>query len=136
MAGKSKAGDLVEVAFVRNEGEAAMVRGLLETAGIPSFLKGVGIDGPRVGVTWLPNSQQQVLVHAERAEEARALVERTLFENEAEAWSTANAEHLEEAGGGRKPRSYGIVGGMARIYLWGFGAMAVAFGVFLLIRAL
>jgi hypothetical protein len=136
VAGEPRSGDLVEVAFVRNEGEAAMVRGLLETAGIPSFLQGVGIDGPRVGVTWLPNSQQRVLVHAERADQARALVERTLAENEAEAWSNANAEYLDEAIGGRKPRSYGLIGGVARIYLWGFGVMAVAFGVFLLVRAL
>ncbi len=134
MTGEPKAGDLVEVAFVRSEGEAAMVRGLLETAEIPSFLQGVGIDGPRVGVTWLPNSQQRVLVHAQRADEARALVERARAENEAEGWSSANAEYLEDAGG-RKPRSYGLVGGMARIYAVSIGAMAIIFGVYMLIRA-
>lgn len=136
MAGEPEADDLVEVAFVRNEGEAAMVRGLLETANIPSFLQGVGIDGPRVGVTWLPNSQQRVLVHAQRADEARVVVERALAENEAEAWpDIANAEYLEEDTGGRKPRSYGLIGGMARIYAVSIGAMAIIFGVYLLIHA-
>jgi hypothetical protein len=128
--------ELVEVAFVSNAGEASMVQGLLEGADIPSMLQGVGFDGPRIGVAWSPNASQRVMVHAHRAEEARALLEKTLAENEEEAWpQIANAEYLEDAGGGG-PRNYGLIGGMGRIYLWSFGVMAVAFGVFLLLRAL
>jgi putative signal transducing protein len=127
--------ELVEVAYVSNAGEAAMVQGLLEEAGIPSMLQGVGFDGPRIGVAWVPNAPQRVMVHAPRLEEARALIAKTLAENEGEALpEIANASYLEEAEGG-KPRSYGLIGGMGRIYLVSFGAMAVAFGVFLLLRA-
>lgn len=130
------ASELVEVAYVRDTGEAAMIQGLLEEAGIPSMLQGIGFDGPRIGVAWVPNSPQRVMVHAPRAEEARVLIARTLAENEGEAApEIANARYLEGAEGG-KARSYGLIGGMGRIYLVSFGAMALAFGVFLLLRAI
>jgi hypothetical protein len=74
------------------------------------------------------------MVHANRAEEARALLAETLVEDEGEAWpEIANARHLENASG-RKPRNYGLVGAYARIYLWSLAALAVAFGIFLLLR--
>lgn len=136
MAAAPDRGELVEAALVSDAGEAAMVQGLLEEAGIPSLLQGVGFDGPRIGVAWMPNSPQRVMVHAPRAEEARLLIEKTVAENEGEAEpEIANARYLEKADGG-KARSYGLIGGMGRIYLWSFGTMALAFGVFLLIRAL
>jgi hypothetical protein len=36
---------------------------------------------------------------------------------------------------GRKPRDYGLLGAYARIWFWSVGAMALAFGIFLLLRA-
>jgi hypothetical protein len=46
----------------------------------------------------------------------------------------ANAAYLDDAQG-RRPRSYGLVGAYARIWLWSLTALAIAFGVFLLARA-
>ena len=114
---------------------------LLENAGIPSLLEqsGLNVNGPQLGFGLLPRGlgggPQRVMVHASRAEKARALLAETLVESTEEEWpEIANAEHLEVAGG-RKPRSYGLVGAYARIYLWAFGIFAVAFGIFLLLRA-
>lgn len=71
------------------------------------------------------------MVLAGQAEKARAL----LAEVEQEAPpEIANSGHPEDASG-KKPRGYGLVGAYARIYLWSFGALAVAFGVFLLFHA-
>jgi hypothetical protein len=132
-------GDLVGIAHGENRVEAEMIQGLLENAGIRSLLQPVsnasayGIGGLRYAYT---DGPQRIMVRAEQAEQARLLMSET-FVAEADQFSEiANAEHLEAAAGGRKPRRYGYVGGMARIYLWGFGAMALAFGVFLLLRAL
>lgn len=131
-------GDWVEVAFVRDEGEASMVQGLLEGNGIPSVIKGVGVQGPRVGVGWLPNNPHRVLAPSQRAEEARGLIERSLAENEAEAPAAPSVEDLEEAaaGRGRGPRGYGLIGAYARAWIWSAVAMALIFGLFLLFRAL
>ncbi|HEY0319149.1 MAG TPA: DUF2007 domain-containing protein [Solirubrobacterales bacterium] len=129
--------DLVGVAYASDQVEAEMIRGLLENAGIPSLLKPVGINGPQIGIGWLNpgGGSQRVMVRAGQSAEARALLAETLIEDEQEAWpETANAKHLEDARG-RKPRSYGLLGAYARIYLWSFGIVAVAFGVFLLLRA-
>lgn len=133
-------GKLVEVAFVRDSIEGEMLRGVLETAGIPSMLQQVGFDGAQLGVGPLPTSggAQKVMVHAERAEDARALVLETLAEAEADANDEipepVNATYLEGAKKG--PRGYGIVGAYARIYLVSFGAMAAIFAIWLLSRAL
>jgi len=125
-----------------------MIQGLLEGAGIPSLLRQVGlsVDGPRLGFGHLPGFEggpQRVMVHANRAEQARILLAETLvedeYEDEDEAWrDTANAKFLEKAGGGGadggRVRNYGLVGAYARATLWSAGVMAVAFGVFLLLR--
>ncbi len=42
--------------------------------------------------------------------------------------------HPEERGR-RKPRDYGLIGAYARALAWSLGIMAVAFGVFLLLRS-
>jgi hypothetical protein len=126
-----------------------MIQGLLESAGIPSLLRQVGlsVDGPRLGFGHLPGFEggpQRVMVHANRAEQARALLTETLvedeYEDDDEAWrDTANARFLENADGGRtggRFRDYGVVGAYARAMFWSFGTMAVAFAVFLLLRVL
>ncbi|HET7445056.1 MAG TPA: DUF2007 domain-containing protein [Solirubrobacterales bacterium] len=134
MAGAS---ELVEVAYVRDAVEAAMIQGLLEEAEIPSMLQGIGFDGPRIGVAWVPNSPQRVMVHAPNAEKARDLIAGTLAENEGEtAPEMANARYLEAAESGGKVRNYTWIGGLARIYVVGLVAMAVIFGLYLLSRAL
>jgi hypothetical protein len=131
-------GALVSVAHANDRVEAEMIQGLLESAGIPSVLQHLGVDGPLVGIGLLNpgGGSRQVLVRAGQAEEARALLAETLDKAEQENWAeTANAAYLEEAAGaGRKPRNYGLVGAYARIWAWSLGLMLLAFGVFLLLR--
>ncbi len=132
-------GALVQVAYANDPLEAKMIHGLFESNGIPSLVGRRGMDGTLVGHGALrpgfDGGARRVMVHADRAEEARALLGETLVENEEEAWpEIANAKHLENAGG-RKPRDYGLAGAYTRIYFWSLGAIAVAFGIFLLLRA-
>lgn len=117
------------------------MHGLLENAGIPSLLQqaGLSVDGPQLGfglaTRGFGGGPQRVMVHARRAEEARALLAETLVEEEADRAGVANAGYLEEAEAG-KARSYGVIGAYGRAMFWSLGGMAVAFGVFLLLRAL
>jgi hypothetical protein len=126
--------ELVEVAFVGSESEAAMVQGLLEDNGIRSLQQKVGPSGPMLGYGPLNpgGGSRRVMVHPGQTEEARALLADVLTENENEPPEPANARYLEDARGGHKPRSYGLIGAYARMYFWGFGLMALAFGVWLL----
>lgn len=143
---RDEVSDLVEVAFVGNEHEAAMIQALLEERDIPSLQQQVGLDGRQLGYGALTGGvlaggvlagggSRRVMVHAHRAEEARALLAAALAEGDAEIPEPVNAEYLEDASGGRKPRSYGLIGAYARICLWSLGAMALAFAVFMLLRA-
>jgi hypothetical protein len=128
------ASDLVEVAFAGSLPEAEMIQSLLEGAGIPSLLRPTGVDGRMLGIGLLPPGSQRVMAHTGQADEARALLAETLVEGDQEAEAEiANATHLEEASG-RKPRGYGLIGAYARIWLLSFGAMGLAFAVFLLVR--
>jgi Putative prokaryotic signal transducing protein len=128
--------ELVGLIYANDQVEAEMIQGLLKDGGIPSLLQPVGINGPQVGIGWLNpgGGSRRVMVHANRLEEARALLAETLVEDEGGEWpETANARYLEEDRG-HKPRDYGLVGAYARSWFWSLGAMAVAFGVFLLLR--
>jgi Putative prokaryotic signal transducing protein len=132
--------ELVKVAFARDRVEGEMVHGLLENAGIPSLLEqeGLSVDGPQLGfglaTGGFGGGPQRVMVHANRADEARALLAETLVADEEEAApEIANAGHLEESGGGRT-RDYGVVGAYVRAIFWSLGAMGVALGAFLLLR--
>jgi Putative prokaryotic signal transducing protein len=130
--------DLVQVAWTGDEVEAGLIQGLLEEAGIASSCEHVGINGPQVGFGLLNpgGGSRRVMVHAVRAEEAKTLLAETLVADEHEAPpEPVNAEHLEDARG-RRPRNYGLIGAYARAFLWSFLAMAAAFGVFVLLRAL
>jgi hypothetical protein len=130
---------LVEIAYASDPVEAEMIRGLLGSGEIPSLLEPTGLNVSRIGgvgglgSAYGSRGSQRVTVHSDRAEEARALLAEALAAGEAEA-EIANAGYLEDARG-RKPRGYGIGGAWARIYLWSIGAMAVAFGIFLLLRS-
>jgi hypothetical protein len=117
-----------------------MIHGLLENAGIPSLLQQVGlnVDGPQLGfglaTRGFGGGPQRVMVHANRAEQARALLAETLVEEAEEAWPEAvNAEYLEDTRSARA-RNYGVVGAYARALLWSLGIMGLAFAVFLLSR--
>ena len=135
--------ELVQAAFARDSIEAEMIQGLLEGAGIPSLLEqaGLNVDGPQLGFGLLPRGfaggPQRVMVHAERVEEARALLAETMVEvepDQEEEWpEIANARNLGEAAR-RKPRNYGVVGAYTRAYLWAFGAFALMIGIFFLSR--
>lgn len=128
-------GDLVEVAFVGDEFQGRMIQALLEEHGIHSLLQQVTPSGPQLGYGLMNpgGGATRVMVHAENADRARTLVEATKQEDLPEP---VNAEYLDEAAGGQKPRSYGLIGGYARAYFWSFIAMGAFFGAFLLARAL
>jgi hypothetical protein len=130
---------LVGVAFAANAAEGEMIQGLLLNEEIPSLLQPIGLDGPQAGVgafrSGFGGGGRRVMVHAGRGEEARELLAETMVEDEEAQPEIANARYLEDATGGRKPRDYGLGGAYLRIYLWGFGVVGLAFGVFLLLRA-
>ena len=134
----SGATELIEVAFAGDEAEGLMIQALLEGQGIPSLQQQVSPSGPQLGYGLLNpgGGSRRVMVHAHRAEEARALLVEARSNDEQAVSEPVNARHLDETRRGRKPRDYGLIGGYARAYLWSFGALALAFGVFMLLRAL
>jgi hypothetical protein len=139
--GGGNAGELVQVAFAADEMEAEVIQGLLESSDVPSLLQPTGFNGPQMlggmaggaGIVH-GHGSQRVMVHAGRIEEARAVLAEAVVDGEEEWPEIANARHLE-GGRGRGPRSLGFVGAYARIYLFGIGFFALAFGIFLLLRA-
>jgi hypothetical protein len=129
--------ELVEVAFVGDEFQAGMIQALLEEHEIPSLLQQVAPSGPQLGYGLLNpgGGARRVMVHAGRADRARALIETTMVEEESLP-EPVNAKYLEEAAGGRKPRNYGVLGAYARAYLVAFVVFALVFAVWLLSRSL
>ncbi len=111
-----------------------MVQGLLESEGIPSMLQATGVNGPQLGVGLSPRSPQRVMVRAEHADLARRLLDQVTPEENLDVDELANASYLGEARG-RGPRSYGVIGAYARIWLWSLAILAVTFGIFMLARA-
>lgn len=129
--------ELTEVAWVGDAYEAAMVQALLEENGIRSMEQQVGVDGPMLGYGLLTGAgSRRVLVHAHRAEEARALLAEARAEDEAAVPEPVNARYLEEVRGGRGPRNYSVFGAYARGILVAFVVFAIAFGAFMLLRGL
>ena len=132
--------DLVEVAFVGDEVQAAMIEALLESNGIPSMQEQVGPSGRQLNSVLLsPGGTRRVMVHARRAEEARALLADAEAEGEQEAPESVNARYLEEDGGWRRLRSYGVLGvyaGMLAVTAAAVVLTALAFAIFLLLRAI
>lgn len=128
--------ELVEVASVPDEVQAAMIQALLESSDIPSVQEQVGPSGRQLGSVLLsPGGTRRVMVHAHRAEEARALLAEASAEGEQEAPEPVNAHHLEQGSARRGPRSYGLIGAYARMLAVSAAAMALVFGIFLLLRA-
>jgi len=128
--------ELVGVANAADRVEAEMIQGLLEGAGIPSFLRHDGVDGPMLGVGWLNpgGGSRLVMVRAGQSGEARALLAETLAESAPEIEAEIADATFPEEEEGRGPRNYGLIGAYMRIWAWSFGLMALAFGVFLLLR--
>jgi hypothetical protein len=125
---------MVEVAFVRDQVEAEMIRGLLEDRGIECLLQRTGVDGPSLGEGLLPQAQHRVLVGAEEAEAAKALLGALLEEHGEEPEPEAVDPGFGETESGGGPRDYNVIGAYPRGLLWSVGFFAVAFGVFMLLR--
>jgi hypothetical protein len=74
------AAELVKVGFARDGVEAAMIKGLLESAGIPTFLRASAgkVDGSELAFGMLTRGSgggpQDVMVSPERADEAAAVL--------------------------------------------------------------
>ncbi|MDQ2630025.1 MAG: DUF2007 domain-containing protein [Actinomycetota bacterium] len=129
--------ELVEIAFVGDEHQAAMIQALLEQNGIPSLQQQVAPSGPQLGEGLMNfgGGSRRVMVHPERFAEARAVLFDAMGEVEHEAPEPVNARYLEEGQSGRK-RLYGTRGALVRMYLFIFGLMALSFGGFMLARLL
>jgi hypothetical protein len=124
--------DLVEVAFVGDEVQAAMIQGLLEQHEIPSIQEQIGPSGRQLGSGLLsPGGSRRVMVHVHRVEEARAILAEAETEGEQEAPESVNARYIEAAQGGRGPRSYGLFGAYLRI----FGVSVAVIALMLLVYA-
>ena len=129
--------DLVEVAFVADEVEAAMIQALLEGNDIPAIQEQVGPSGRQLNSALLtPGGTRRVMVHARRAEEARALLADVTAEGEQEAPESVNARYLEEAEGGRGPRDYGYIGAYVRTFAVSAAVMALVCGIWFLFRVI
>lgn len=128
--------ELVEITFVGDEHQAAMIQALLEQNGIPSLQEQVAPSGPQLGYALMNfgGGARRVMVHAHRAEEARAVLDEALANGE-DLPEPVNARYLEEGQSGGK-RLYGTRGALARLYLFIFGLMALTLGGFLVARAL
>jgi hypothetical protein len=83
-------GELIDVAFAKDPIQAEMLQGLLADAGIASLLQPTGLSGLQMGLGRLYSGfgggGQRVLVHAERLEQARELLEGTLVSDDEESW--------------------------------------------------
>ena len=110
-----------------------MIQGLLQNNSISSLLQQAGINGPQLGIGLLPQGAQRVMVRASQADAARHLLAETMVDSDLEVEEFADDAYLDDAKG-RGPRSYGLIGAYARIWLWSLVALGVAFGVFLLAR--
>ena len=128
--------DLVSVAFANDRAEGDMIQGLLDSAGIPSVLQQVGVDGPQLGIGLLNpgGGSQRVMVRSDQAEAARALLGEAVVPSEPEDWVESDNSPYAEETEGQKPRNYGLIGAYGRIWAWSLGAMMLAFGVFLVLR--
>jgi hypothetical protein len=128
--------DLVEVAYVPDGPQAEMIRGLLESNGIPSLLQQTGVNGPLLGYGLLAEVRQRVMVDPDQADAARALLANQVGNPKIEAALEAAEFEFPDEARGRGPRNYGLIGGYARIWAWSLAAMGAAFGIFVLLRSL
>ena len=128
--------ETVGIAYANGRVEAEMIRGLLESAGIPSALQQLGIDGPLLGIGLLSpgGGSRRVLVRADQAEAAQAVLSEALSQDEHDVWNAPIDTDYANGAPGRKPRNYNLIGAYARIWFWSLAAMGLAFAIFLLLR--
>jgi hypothetical protein len=131
-------GEPVVVAHANDRVEAEMIRGLLESAGIPSEVQQMGIDGPLLGFGLLNpgGGSRRIKVHANQAEVARAVLAESLVPREPDGWDALTDADDGNAASGRNPRNYNLIGAYARIWFWSFVVMGLAFAIFLLLRSI
>jgi hypothetical protein len=103
--------ELVGVGFPQNPVEAQMIKGLLESEGIPCLVQ--SLRGSRT-----------VLVNGAHAEEARALLADVEARAEGEADEAESLPALGRAGSG------------VRGWVLAFAVLGLAFGVFLVVHAI
>jgi hypothetical protein len=132
----STGGEPVAIAYANDRVEAEVIRGLLESAGIPSAVQQLGIDGPLLGIGLLNpgGGSRRVMVNPDQAEAARAVLAESLVSGEPDGRDAfIDADDTSETSG-RKPRNYNLIGAYARIWFWSFVAMGLVFAIFLLLR--
>lgn len=132
----SAGGDPVVVAHASDRVEAEMIRGLLDSAGIPSEVQQLGVDGPLLGVGLLNpgGGLRRIKVNASQAEVARAVLAESLVPKEPDGVDALTEVDDASAASGRKPRNYNLIGAYARIWFWSLIAMGLAFAIFLLLH--
>jgi Putative prokaryotic signal transducing protein len=96
--------ELVPVALAKDRFEAEMIEGLLAGGGIPSLVEDVGISAPGFGVGGLypPRNRAQVMLHADRFEEARTLLTDVLVADEDAEWPQIGGPIEDARGRSRK----------------------------------
>jgi putative signal transducing protein len=113
-------GDLVKVAFARNQVEGEMLQGLLSEVGIPSVLKrSLGFDNP----DFLPSGPRDLMVNKRDAQRAREVLADVLIEDERDEVAELEGERRLARGESPGPSP-------ARLAFW---ILAVAVGGFLLL---
>jgi Putative prokaryotic signal transducing protein len=113
-------GDLVKVAFARNEVEGEMLQGLLSEAGIPSVLKrSRGFDNP----DFLSSGPRDLMVNRNDAQRAREVLADVMIEDEGD--EVAELEEERRLARGESPGP-----SPAQLAFW---LIAVAVGGFLLL---
>jgi hypothetical protein len=116
-------GDLVKVAFARNQVEGEMLQGLLSEVGIPSVLKrSIGFDNP----DFLPSGPRDLMVNKRDAQRARETLADVLIEDEPDEVAELEGERRLARGESPGPSP-------AQLAFW---LIAVAVGGFLLLWAL
>lgn len=128
----------VGIAYANDRVEAEMIRGLLESAGISSAVQQRGIDGPSLGFGLLnpAGGSCRIMVHANQADAARAVLAESLAPGEPDGWDALTEADDASAASGRKPRNYNLIGAYARIWFWSLIAMGLAFAIFLLLHSI
>jgi len=113
-------GDLVKVAFARNEVEGEMLQGLLSEVGIPSVLKrSLGFDNP----DFLSSGPRDLMVNRNDAQRAREVLADVMIEDERD--EVAELENERRLARGESP-------GPSPVQL-AFWLIVVAVGGFLLL---
>lgn len=113
-------GDLVKVAFARNEVEGEMLQGLLSEVGIPSVLKrSLGFDNP----DFLSSGPRDLMVNRNDAQRAREVLADVMIEDEGD--EVAELERERRLARGESPGP-----SPAQLAFW---LIVVAIGGFLLL---